>query len=140
MAFNDVMFGLDTEPQQNSSGGGGGVRWAATGRCIAAGGGGGGPVDEELKEGDYDEMLEELESQLFYAEDGLNEDSADVEDTNVVDDEEDDRDPDVLEVFEVEHGSTEYFAMFEDTEKKSGGGGPTDNPAMFVDDDEDDCN
>ena len=48
-------------------------------------------------------MLEELESQLFYAEDGLNEDSADVGDTNVVDDEEDYRDPDVLEVFEVEH-------------------------------------
>ena len=101
--FNNMICGLETVPQQNSSSGGGGVGWAATGRCIAAGGGGGGPVDEELKEGDYDDMLEEYESQLFYAEDGLNEDSADVEDTNVVDDEEDDRDPDVLEVFEVEH-------------------------------------
>ena len=89
----------------------------------------------------YRRRLEEYESQLFYAEEGLNEDSADVEDTNVVDDEEDDRDPDVLEVFEVEHGPTDYSAMFVDTKKKSGGGGgTTDNPAMFVDDDEDDCN
>ena len=85
--FNDAIDGLDTVPQQSSGGGGGG--------------GGGGPVDEELK----DDMLDEFENKLFYAEDEFNKDLADAEDTDQGDDEEDDRDPDVWEVIEVEQKS-----------------------------------
>lgn len=75
-------------------------------------------MDEELKEEDYDDMLEEFEKKLFYAEDEINKDYGDAEDTNVGNDEEDDLDPEVWEVFEVEqksHGPSNYSAMFVDT-------------------------